>query len=147
MTTKKSSNQATKGISVWVWGLVALVVLAAVAAYAVLPGILQPQSATLPAEISVRQAYQLREQGAFILDVRTQEEWDDTHVPGAVLIPLDELPNRLSEVPPDQQVVVMCRSGNRSKAGREILANAGYEQVTSMAGGINQWTAAGYPTE
>ncbi len=147
MTVKQGSTPTKNSIPVWVWGLIALVVLAAVAAYAVLPGILQPQSATLPAEISVQQAYQLREQGAFILDVRTQEEWDETHVPGAVLIPLDELPNRLSEVPPDQQVVVMCRSGNRSKAGRDILAGAGYEQTTSMAGGINQWTAAGYPTE
>jgi len=145
MASKKTTVKARKGFPLWAWGLLALVVIAA--AVAALPGLLQPRADVLPNEISVQQAYNLREQGAFILDVRTQAEWDERHVPGATLIPLDELPNRLSEVPKDQQVVVMCRSGNRSQAGRDILRQAGFEQVTSMAGGINQWAASGYPTE
>jgi len=149
MSAKKKTVQSRKtGIPAWAWGLIAVVFVAVIAAFAVLPGLLQPRSAAaLPADISVQRAYQLREQGAFILDVRTQEEWDQSHVPGATLIPLDELPNRLGEVPQDQEVVVMCRSGNRSQAGRDILRQAGFEQVTSMSGGINQWSAAGYPTE
>ncbi len=100
----------------------------------------------MPAEISVADAYAKREAGAFILDVRQPEEWNQVHIPGATLIPLGELQSRLSEVPSDQEVVVVCRSGNRSQQGRDILKNAGFEQVTSMAGGVNQWQAAGYPT-
>ena len=89
----------------------------------------------------------MREDGAFVLDVRTQEEWDAGHIPGATLIPLDQLASRVSEVPADQPVVVYCRSGNRSKSGRDILTAAGLEQVTSMNGGIGAWQAAGYPVE
>ncbi|MEA5077769.1 MAG: rhodanese-like domain-containing protein, partial [Anaerolineaceae bacterium] len=66
--------------------------------------------------------------------------------PGATLIPLGELANRLSELPKDQEIVVVCRSGNRSAQGRDILLNAGFTNVTSMAGGMNQWSAAGYET-
>ena len=101
---------------------------------------------SLAKEISVYEAAKMREQGAFILDVRTPEEWNEVHIPDSTLIPLDELPNRVNEVPKDQDVVVVCRSGNRSQQGRDILLNAGYEQVTSMTGGVNEWKTAGYPT-
>ena len=60
-------------------------------------------------------------------------------------IPLGELPNRLSEVPQDKEVVVVCRSGRRSAEGRDILRNAGYPQSTSMTGGMNAWSAANLP--
>jgi rhodanese-related sulfurtransferase len=103
-------------------------------------------NASLPKEINASEAKKQVDQGAFLLDVRQPEEWNETHVPGATLIPLAELPNRLAEVPKDKPVVVMCRSGNRSQQGRDILLNAGYGQVTSMAGGINDWAAQGYPT-
>ena len=104
-------------------------------------------AASLPATISVEQAYQKYNQGAFVLDVRTQEEWNDFHAPGTTLIPLDELPRRLDELPRDREIVVVCRSGNRSQQGRDILLGAGFTQVTSMSGGLNEWRSAGYPTE
>ena len=63
----------------------------------------------------------------------------------ATLIPLDQLSDRLAEVPTDQTIVVVCRSGNRSQQGRDILKQAGYEQVTSMTGGLKTWQAKGYP--
>jgi rhodanese-related sulfurtransferase len=97
--------------------------------------------------ISVSEAHALYQNGAFILDVRTQEEWDDFHAPNTTLIPLDQLASRLSEVPRDRQIVVVCRSGNRSQQGRDILLNAGFERVTSMTGGLNEWRASGYPVE
>ena len=53
----------------------------------------------------------------------------------------------VNEVPADQDVVVICRSGNRSQTGRAILLDAGFENVTSTDGGMNAWSAAGYPTE
>jgi rhodanese-related sulfurtransferase len=103
-------------------------------------------AAALKPEITVKEAAALRDAGAFILDVRQPEEWADYHVPGSTLIPLDELPNWLSEIPMDQQVVVVCRSGNRSQAGRDILLKAGFDQVASMAGGLSAWRSLGYPT-
>lgn len=105
-----------------------------------------PAAAALPAEISVAKAAAKRDAGAFILDVREPDEWNTVHIPGATLIPLGQLEARVNEVPKDKEVVVVCRSGNRSKQGRDILKNAGFTQVTSMAGGMTQWSAAGLPT-
>ena len=104
-------------------------------------------TSSLPGTISVSEAYSMYQNGAFVLDVRTQEEWNEFHAPNTTLIPLDQLPSRLSEVPRDRQVVVVCRSGNRSQQGRDILLNAGFQQVTSMAGGLNEWRASGYPIQ
>ena len=101
----------------------------------------------LPTTISVSDAYNLYQNGAFVLDVRTQEEWDEFHIPNTTLIPLDQLPSRLGEVPRDQRIVVVCRSGNRSQQGRDILLNAGFKQVTSMSGGVTEWRASGYTVE
>jgi rhodanese-related sulfurtransferase len=103
--------------------------------------------ASLPLEISVQEAYSKYQAGAFFLDVREQSEWDAFHIPGASLIPLGELPERLNELPRDRQIVVVCRSGNRSKQGRDILLNAGFTNVTSMGGGVSGWSNAGYPIE
>jgi len=101
----------------------------------------------LPAEVSVAEAAAKRDAGAFILDVRTPEEWNEFHVPGSTLIPIDQLPNRVAEVPKDKEVVVVCRSGNRSATGRDVLLKAGYPQVTSLAGGLTTWRSAGKPVE
>lgn len=103
--------------------------------------------AGLPQEITVSEAFNKYQNGAFVLDVRTQEEWDEYHAPNTTLIPLDQLPSRLNEVPQDREIVVVCRSGNRSQRGRDILLNAGFQQVTSMKGGLNEWRASGYPIE
>jgi rhodanese-related sulfurtransferase len=89
----------------------------------------------------------MAQRGAFVLDVRTPEEWNEFHAPNSTLIPLDQLASRLSEVPRDRQIVVVCRSGNRSQQGRDLLLNAGFEQVASMAGGLNEWRANGFPIE
>jgi rhodanese-related sulfurtransferase len=106
-----------------------------------------PAATSLPKEINVSEAYTKYQQGAFFIDVRTQEEWNEYHAPNTSLIPLDQLPARLNELPKDRQIVVVCRSGNRSAQGRDILLNAGFTQVTSMAGGLSEWRASGYPVE
>ena len=100
----------------------------------------------LPDEITVAEAAAKRNAGAFILDVRTPEEWNEYHIPGTTSIPLDQLETRLNEVPKDKEVVVVCRSGNRSRPGRDILKNAGFPQVTSMSGGLKEWQSANLPT-
>lgn len=104
-------------------------------------------TASLPKEISVSEAYAKYQQGAFFIDVRTQEEWNEYHAPNTSLIPLDQLPARLNELPKDREIVVVCRSGNRSQQGRDILLNAGFANVTSMTGGLSDWRASGYPIE
>jgi phage shock protein E len=105
-------------------------------------------SASLPAEIAVDEANKLyQSKGAFFLDVREQSEWDSFHIPGTTLVPLGQLPQRLSEVPKDRPIVVVCRSGNRSQQGRDILKQAGYTNVTSMAGGVAAWKTQGYSIE
>ena len=104
-------------------------------------------SSGLAREVSTDEAYQMYQQtGTFVLDVRTQEEWDEYHAPNTTLIPLDQLQNRLSEVPKDREILVVCRSGNRSQQGRDILLAAGYN-ATSMTGGLKEWYAKGYPIE
>ncbi|HSB02530.1 MAG TPA: rhodanese-like domain-containing protein [Anaerolineales bacterium] len=125
------------------WGLLALLILAIPAIW------LGTRNATvsnsLPREISVQEAATKRDAGAFILDVRQPNEWSQYHIEGATLIPLGELASRVNELPRDQEIVVVCHSGNRSAKGRDILLHAGFTRVTSMAGGLIQWQGAGYP--
>jgi rhodanese-related sulfurtransferase len=124
------------------FGMLVLILLAGV--FYLQRGLSNPSR--LPAEITAQKAYEMFQNGAFVLDVRTPEEWNEYHVEGTTLIPLDQLAQRVSEIPADKPVVVVCRSGNRSQQGRDILRNAGITDVTSMAGGLKAWSAAGYPT-
>jgi rhodanese-related sulfurtransferase len=82
-----------------------------------------------------------------ILDVREQSEYDAGHIPGVKLIPLNDVPNRLNEIPKDKPVIVTCRSGNRSGQATDFLRQQGYTNVHNMTGGINAWQQAGYPVE
>lgn len=102
--------------------------------------------AGVPADVDVTTAAGLRDAGAVVLDVREPSEWAEGHVPDATLIPLGELARRASELPHDGTIVVICRSGNRSAQGRDILLAAGYE-ATSVDGGMTAWRAAGLPVE
>lgn len=111
-------------------------------------GILLLNSKAAPSfEISTTQAYAKYQQGAYFLDVRSQEEWDQFHIEGSNLIPLDQLQNRLSELPGDEDIVVVCRSGRRSQSGVTVLQQAGFSHLSSLSGGLQAWTAAGYPVE
>lgn len=104
-------------------------------------------ASTLPRDVSAAEAYELYQQSdVFFVDVRRQDEWDLYHAPNTHLITLDQLPDRLNEVPKDKKIVVICHSGNRSKEGRDILLKAGYN-ATSVTGGLLAWYAGGYPFE
>ncbi len=127
----------------WLWLALGVLVFGFLAV-GFLRGVGTVSSDRLPLEISVEQAYRLYQQGYFLLDVRTQEEWDSIHVPNATLIPLDQLPKRLNELPEDRPILVICRSGNRSQTGRDILLQNGFN-ATSVQGGLRAWQAAGYP--
>lgn len=143
--TKKNAAGKKNLTSTWVViGLAALVVIVLGAIFVFTRGNSQSGIA-LPNEISVAQAHDKYAQGKFFLDVRQPEEWNEYHIPETTLIPLGELAARVNELPRDKEIVVVCRSGNRSQTGRDILKDAGFTQVTSMAGGVNQWQASGYP--
>jgi rhodanese-related sulfurtransferase len=81
---------------------------------------------------------------AVIIDVREQDEWDAGHAPGAVHIPLAELPQRLGELPDtdDGAVAVACRGGGRSSRAVAWLAQQGFD-VANLDGGMKSWAAAG----
>lgn len=81
-----------------------------------------------------------------LIDVRSAEEFQhDGHVAGAKLIPLPALAQRLEEINRDTPVALICRSGNRSQVAAEMLARAGYTQVSNVQGGMIAWRQAGYP--
>lgn len=80
---------------------------------------------------------------ATVVDVREPNEYVEGHVPGAHLIPLGQLPARLTEVQPNGRVFVVCASGNRSKVGADVLIAAGHDAV-SVAGGTSGWRNAGH---
>lgn len=80
----------------------------------------------------------------WLLDVREPEEWGAGHAPGATHIPLGELGARSGEIPADQTVYVICRSGNRSAHATHALNGAGWRAV-NVAGGMHEWEAAGRP--
>ena len=138
---KKQPKAQPRQNKLWTWiGLGTLIVVVGIVVV-----LLRGSSEGLPTEVSVKQAYQMIQQGAFVLDVREPEEWNDTHIPNSALIPLSELPQRLNEVPRDQEIVVVCRTGRRSAEGRDILLKAGFKKVTSLTGGLVAWNEAGYP--
>ena len=80
------------------------------------------------------------EEDYIILDVRTQEEYDQGHIPGAILIPDTEIKHKAEEVmmDKDQLILVYCRSGRRSKLAAEALAELGYTNIKEF-GGIIDW--------
>lgn len=81
-----------------------------------------------------------------LIDVRTSAEYSEGHIANSINISVDQITNRLSEIPRDQPIVVYCRSGNRSAQASQILSQAGYNVIYDL-GGVNQWTAQGFPLE
>jgi rhodanese-related sulfurtransferase len=139
---KRQHHKARKQNQLWKWiglGFAAVVII--IAAILLLPKF------SSAIEISAAQAYQKYQQGAFFLDVRSQEEWDQVHIANSKLIPLDQLPNKLRELPKDRDIVVVCLSGHRSQEGVSILRKAGFSRATCMTDGLTAWKAAGYPLE
>jgi len=98
-----------------------------------------------PLDISMAQAAHALEQGAFFLDVREPEEWEQAHIAEAHLIPLGELSARLGDIPQELEVVVISHTGVRGARGRDMLRAAAFTRVSNMAGGMAEWQAQGFP--
>jgi thioredoxin 1 len=84
--------------------------------------------------------------GGYVLDVREQEEYAGGHVPGAVHIPMNDVPQRLAEVPTDRRVLVVCQSGGRSRAITDYLQANGVDAV-NVSDGTAGWAQRGWPLE
>jgi len=82
-----------------------------------------------------------------ILDVRTQEEFDEGHIEGAVMLDFyrEDFTDELAKFDPDVPYVLYCRSGNRSSGARAIMADLGFQSVEDVDGGIVGWQEAGLP--
>ena len=104
--------------------------------------------ATVPA-IDVKQLRDRLAAGPapFLLDVRELWEYREGHVPGAQLIPLAELEERVNEVPRDRPVLAICHSGQRSLAAAGFLLHLGYTSVSNVDGGTAAWIDRGYPVD
>ncbi|MCD4806156.1 MAG: rhodanese-like domain-containing protein [Methanococcoides sp.] len=97
-------------------------------------------------DVSVHEAKDMLDEGdVFLLDVRTESEFNSGHLEGAVNIEVSQLGSRLDEVPADEVILVYCRTGVRSVRASKTLVNAGYTDVYNMQGGITAWISAGYP--
>ncbi len=81
--------------------------------------------------------------GVVLLDVREDSEWEAGHAPGAVHVPLGQVPTRLDELP-EGELHVICRSGGRSQQAAAWLSRNGFDAV-NVAGGMQAWQAAGRP--
>ena len=82
-----------------------------------------------------------------VLDVREDWEYNEKHIPGVLWMPMNTVPNRLSEIPKDKEVIVTCRSGNRSGQVVDFLREQGFTNIHNMTGGIVAWESAGLPVE
>ena len=94
-------------------------------------------------QISAEQAKKIMDSGEehIILDTREQDEFDEGHIPGAILIPYTEIENKAEAMLPDKDklILVYCRSGRRSKIAAESLSKLGYTNIKEF-GGIIDWT-------
>jgi rhodanese-related sulfurtransferase len=97
-------------------------------------------------EIDVEELARLRETGVVLVDVREPDEFESFRVPGAQLIPLAEVPERIEEIPDDEPVYVICATGARSARAVEYLNRQGYDTL-NVAGGSKAWLEAGHPVE
>lgn len=98
-------------------------------------------------EVSPAQAKEMLDSSdAVLIDVREPNEYAEVHAEGAKLIPLGSVAQRLSEIPTDRDVVLICRSGGRSAQACEIASQAGYKRLFNVAGGTLAWVQNNLPT-
>ena len=85
------------------------------------------------------------ERDAFLLDVRSQGEFASAHAANAICIPITELEQRIAELPPDRQILVMCQSGQRSSMAVKKLRDQGLKNTSDVSGGFSAWEKANLP--
>jgi rhodanese-related sulfurtransferase len=99
-----------------------------------------------PREVSREEARKMVDEGAQLVDVRADHEWEAGRITGATHIPLPELPRRTGEIDQDRPVVIYCRGGNRSSMASAALTDAGFDAV-KLTEGIVGWSESDLPLE
>ena len=97
-------------------------------------------------EVSREEAQKLIENGAQLIDVRADHEWEAGRIAGAKHVPLSELAERTGEIDPERPVVLYCRGGNRSTMATDALSDAGFD-AAKLSEGIVGWSEADLPLE
>lgn len=95
-------------------------------------------------EIDIAEAARRHAAGTPVFDVREPDEYVEGHVPGAPLVPLGDVAERVDEFPTDREVLIICKSGGRSARAAEHLRAQGVDAV-NVAGGTMAWIEAGNP--
>ena len=98
-------------------------------------------------QASVGELFEKLSEKPFVLDVRSQGEWNSGHIEGAVHIQGGELPKRLGDIPRDTPLHVICGSGYRSSIATSVLKRGGFSSIVNVAGGMGAWNAQKFPTE
>lgn len=100
-------------------------------------------------DVTVQEAKRLIEENPdlVVLDVRTPSEYEDSHLPRAINIPIDDLLERMDELERDDKILVYCRTGNRSTRAVRYLNDNDFTKLYHMVDGIVAWIDAGYPIE
>lgn len=111
----------------------------------------QPGGANVP-EISVSEAWKRLSEGGqtpppALIDVREAWEYRNGHAQSAVNIPLSEFQKRVSEVPTDREVLLICQMGGRSMQAARFMRTRGNERGVNVGGGTEAWQAQGLPME
>ena len=104
----------------------------------------QPHFRSIPIEV-YRENFQPGDH--VLVDVREPEEWVTGRIPGAIHIPLNDLPTRLAEIPQDRPVVVVCAHGQRSLYGAQFLLQSGFPEVYNLQDGTHGWMMRRLPLE
>ena len=76
----------------------------------------------------------------FLLDVREPHEFNYANIAGSVLIPLNQIPQRLDELEAEQEIIVICHHGMRSQQAANYLVHSGFKNITNLVGGIDAWS-------
>ena len=137
------------GLPLLLAALLAIVLLAACGGgETAAPAVEEIDLTTLPDDVDVATVEAIRQNpGVYLLDVREPDEYAAGHIPGITLIPMGEVGARLAELPRDKEIIVTCRTGNRSSQVADLLREQGFTNVHNMTGGIVAWEEAGYAVE
>ena len=122
----------------WVQENMMLVITGVVVAWMFWARVVRPKMAGVKS-MSANEYDAFKDMAHTLLDVRSLGEWKGGHAKGAVHIPLNEIEQRIGEIPKDKPVVVICASGMRSSMCATILGQAGYQEVYNYSGGMGRW--------
>ena len=86
--------------------------------------------------------------GALLVDIRELKEWQTIRIPGAEFKPLSDMQQWFQDLPRDRDIILQCRSGNRSaQATQALIEQAGFDRVFNLTGGLIAWHSANLPVD